>query len=185
MRRSSVMKLLSLVLTTTLGGTVLLQAGCAFYRVEQGRNLVAASSAFSVAPPDAEFHLLLVGDSTAVGTGASSPRTSVAGRLSAKFPRMSIVNLGVNGAVFTDVVKQLTSAPTNRFDAVLILAGGNDVLRITAEGELRADVNAAADRAAEMAPLVIFMPSGNVGNAPFFSLPFSWLKFSLASLPLS
>ncbi|MEO7762425.1 MAG: GDSL-type esterase/lipase family protein [Casimicrobiaceae bacterium] len=168
------MKRFPLALTAALGATVLLAAGCAFYRIDEARTLAAASEPFSVAPTSAGARLLIVGDSTGVGTGASSPAMSVAGQLSSRLPALAIDNVAANGARFADVVAQLDAAGARRYDAVLIMAGGNDVMRLTAETKLRREIEDAAGRATKIAPMVIFMPSGNVGNAPFFFPPVSW-----------
>jgi lysophospholipase L1-like esterase len=117
--------------------------------------------------------MLVVGDSTAVGTGASAPSASVAGLLGAQQPLLWIDNRGRDGARFADLPAQLT-ANSERFDIVLVQAGGNDVIRISDAQGLRRSVEAVASLASEKAPLVLLMPSGNVGNAPFFFPPFRW-----------
>ena len=58
-----------------------------------------------------------------------------------------------------------------RYDVILIMAGGNDVMHFTLEGTLREDIDRVALQAKAMAPLVVIMPAGNVGNAPFFLPP--------------
>ncbi len=122
--------------------------------------------------------MLVVGDSTGVGTGASSPANSVAGRIARDHPRLAIVNRAEDGARFLDVSRQLQSDPSGRFDAILILAGGNDVIRFTNEGTLRTEIASVVGHALTRAPNVFIMPSGNVGNAPFFLPPLSWLMTS-------
>ena len=168
------MKRVTFVLSTVAGATVLMLAGCATYRLDQSRKLAAASEPFSVAPAIADRRLLIAGDSTGVGTGASSPQISVAGQLAALQPRLAITNLSADGARFADVLRQLESIPGGRYDIVLIMAGGNDVIRLTLAGELRKSIEAVAERALSVAPTVIFLPAGNVGNAPFFFPPWSW-----------
>ncbi len=80
-----------------------------------------------------------------MGTGASSPQRSLAGLIGQTHPRLLIENRARGGAKFADVVRQLGA--DERFDIVLVQAGGNDV---------------------------ILMPAGNVGNAAFFFAPVSW-----------
>lgn len=164
----------TLILSTVAGATVLLMAGCATYRLDQSRKLAAASEPFSTAPAIADRRLLIAGDSTGVGTGATSPQMSVAGQLAALQPRLAITNLSTDGARFADVLRQLQSVPAGRYDIVLVLAGGNDVIRLTPSDKLRYDIEAVADSASSVASTVIFLPAGNVGNAPFFFPPWSW-----------
>ena len=133
-----------------------------------------AAAAHQQTPEAPTLRLLIVGDSTAVGTGASSPAQSLAGHIGRDHPRLLIENRGRNGARFSDVLAQLT--PTDRFDVVLILAGGNDVIRRTPHDELARAIDAALAQAAALAPAVIVMPAGNVGNARLLFAPLSgWM----------
>ena len=117
--------------------------------------------------------MLMVGDSTAVGTGASSPQASLAGLLAQRYPGLAIENRARDGARFDGVVEQLEAG--GQFDFVLIMAGGNDVMRFRDADATRADIDRAASLARDLAPRVAFLPAGNVGNAPFFFPPISWL----------
>ncbi|MES2959664.1 MAG: GDSL-type esterase/lipase family protein [Pseudomonadota bacterium] len=119
------------------------------------------------------MRLLIVGDSTAVGTGAASAKTSLAGLLALRYPRLLIDNRARDGARFADVATQLAGA--ERFDMVLVQAGGNDVIRLRGLEDLRADIDRVTALARQRADLVVLMPAGNVGNAPFFVAPVSWL----------
>ena len=133
-------------------------------------ELARLSEPFQQRPPGATLRLRVVGDSTAGGTGASTPAASLAGRLGQQFPKLWIENRAKDGAKFADVAAQLASSD-ERFDVVLVQAGGNDVIRLTALADLRQAVDAVARTASERAPLVLLMPAGNVGNAPFFFAP--------------
>ena len=64
--------------------------------------------------------------------------------------------------------------------AVLVQAGGNDVIRLTSATALRDDIAHVAAQASTRARLVILMPAGNVGNAPFSFPPWSWAMTSRA-----
>jgi lysophospholipase L1-like esterase len=156
-----------------LASALLLTAGCAAWRVGQSRELAQRSEPFSQAPASPALRVLIVGDSTAVGTGASSAEHSVAGLMAHDHPRLSIDNRAQDGARFEQVQAQLASAG-GRFDIVLIQAGGNDVIRLRSQEALKADIERVADLARQRATVVIFMPAGNVGNAPFFFAPWSW-----------
>ena len=54
-------------------------SGCAVWRIKQSAELARLSEPFQASPESATDSLLVVGDSTAVGTGASSPGTSLPG----------------------------------------------------------------------------------------------------------
>ena len=116
--------------------------------------------------------LLVVGDSTAVGAGASAPGCSLPGLLSRANPSLSVVHRGEPGAGFEDTLAQL--AGDERFDAVLVLVGARDVLRLASGRRLRDSVQRVAQRARLHAEVVVFMPPGNLGNAAFVLPPWNW-----------
>ncbi|QJW84970.1 GDSL family lipase [Ramlibacter terrae] len=160
-----------LVLLALLGAAA--TAGCSAWKMREAGRLARDSEPFQAQPASAVASLLVVGDSTAVGTGASDPTRSVAGLLAADLPKLRVVNRATDGARYEDIVRQL-QADTSRFDAVLVPGGGNDVIRNTGTSELTAQVRQAADLAKQIAPFVVMMPPGNVGNAPFFWRPLAW-----------
>lgn len=135
-------------------------------------ELARLSEPLQHAPRGARMRLLIVGDSTGVGTGASGPRESVAGLLAREFPLLHIENRSRDGATLDDVTRQLGGQA--RFDMVLVQAGGNDVIRLGSAEALRRDVDRIVALAHERAGQVVFMPAGNIGNAPFFRAPLSW-----------
>lgn len=146
--------------------------GCAVWRLSQSAELARGSQTLQATPGEPALRLLVVGDSTAVGTGASSPAASLAGLLAARFPRLLIENRASDGATFADLETQLTGV--KQFDMVLVQAGGNDVIRLRDMNAVRLDIERVTALARQHAPLVVLMPAGNVGNAPFFFPPLSW-----------
>jgi lysophospholipase L1-like esterase len=159
---------------------LLVLGGCAASRISTAAQLARDSEPFQHNPPNATLRLLIVGDSTGVGTGASAPQNSLAGLLAQAFPRLAIDNLAQDGATFEGVVEQL-QRDTVRYDAVLIQAGGNDVIRLRSDNAMRADIERAIALAAGRADHVLVMPAGNVGNAPFFFPPVSSLMSTRAA----
>lgn len=159
----------------TAGALLLTLSGCAAWRLSQSAELARRSEPLQQAPADATVTLLIVGDSTAVGTGASAAQHSLAGLLAHDHPRLRIDNRARDGAKFADVLSQLgTLGAGDRYDLVLVQAGGNDVIRLRDLDALRSDVDQVTARARAHSDRVIVMPAGNVGNAPFFFPPLSW-----------
>jgi lysophospholipase L1-like esterase len=173
------MKIMLLLVGVASALAVLVLGGCAASRISTAAQLARESEPFQHNPPNATLRLLIVGDSTGVGTGASSPANSLAGLLAQAFPRLAIDNRAQDGATFEGVVRQL-QRDTARFDAVLIQAGGNDVIRLRGDDAMRADIERSIAFAAERADRVLVMPAGNVGNAPFFFPPVSSLMTTRA-----
>ncbi len=161
-------------LAATAAAALTAVAGCTVWRIDEAKQLARASEPFQSRPATERASLLVIGDSTAVGTGASSPAASVAGLIGKSYNGLRIDNRAADGARYADFVRQLRDVQ-GKYDAVLVLGGGNDVIRMTNEDALRASIFEAADLAKQHAPAVILMPPGNVGNAPFFYAPVSWL----------
>lgn len=163
------------------GASLLLLAGCTVWRLGEARALARASEPFQQRPVAAALHLLVVGDSTGVGTGASHPGRSVAGLLGAAHPQLAVHNRARDGARFDEVPGQLAARPGDPaagFDLIIINAGGNDVIRGTGpEALARALDRAFAAAQARLAPggLALVQPPGMVGHAPFFLPPVSTL----------
>jgi len=154
-------------------GTVWVVANTA-RRLDTSARLARQAQPLSQQRPQPRLRLLVVGDSTAVGTGASGPAQSLVGLIAADHPDWQIHNLAANGAKFADVLQQLQRAPVG-YDQVLVLAGGNDVMRFTGMDELREQLAQTVALARQRATRVVLMPCGNVGHAPFFMPPVSWL----------
>jgi len=152
---------------------LLVASGCAAWRIGDARELTQRGEPLQQSPPDPVHRLLIVGDSTGVGTGASSPANSLAGLIARDHPHLQIANRARDGATFADVVEQLSGGECH--DVILVLAGGNDVIRLRPLADVRADIDHAVSLASARAGYVVLMPAGNVGNARLFAPPVSWL----------
>jgi len=144
-------------------------------RIYQGMKISEQSSAFEIKPPEALRKILVVGDSTGVGTGATDPADSIAGRISRDYSHVEIINISEDGAKASDVLDQLKSVDENDFDLVLVQTGGNDILRFTLLDSLKNTISDVLHAARRVAPDVIFISTGNVGNAPAFFPPINWI----------
>lgn len=166
----------SAALLVTAAAVVFTVSGCAVWRIGQSAELARLSQPFQQLPDVVAMRLLVVGDSTGVGTGASTAQNSVAGIIGSGHPFLLVENRARDGAKFVDVDAQL--AGDDHFDVVVVLAGGNDVIRLRGLAALDADIERVTALATRRAETVVLMPSGNAGNAPFFVAPVSWLMTS-------
>lgn len=120
--------------------------------------------------------ILIVGDSTAVGTGAHDIHNTISGFLARDFPNTDIINLGVNGSKTSAVLDQLAHVRDTPFNMIIISTGGNDVWAFTRLKTLRSDfirILREAKRMSEHKVIVLFF--GNEGSAPFFPFFLRWL----------
>ena len=111
-----------------LGAGISMLAGCAPWRIWTTASLANEARPYAAQPAQPTRRILVVGDSTAVGTGASGPLASLPGLIGQRHPAWHIDNLASNGARYADVAQQLERAAAG-YDLVLVLAGGNDVIR--------------------------------------------------------
>jgi lysophospholipase L1-like esterase len=161
------------VLLAVVAAVLLAVSARTAWRIVQAAELARASEPLQRVPERAAMRLLIVGDSTAVGTGAESAQGSLAGLIARGYPHLSIENRAGDGASLADVAAQLGGG--ERYDVVLVQAGGNDVIRLRRRDAMRRDVERIVLLAQRRADVVVLMPAGNVGNAPFFFPPVSWL----------
>ncbi len=114
--------------------------------------------------------IMVVGDSTAYGTGSSDPKLSVAGRIAGDFPEYSIINKGKNGQTVKELLRSFSETTIPADTAVLLIQiGGNDILQFTNPDSLRTDIRKLLIEATARSPQTILMTSGNVGGAEAFA----------------
>ena len=125
--------------------------------------------------------ILILGDSTAVGTGAQSPEYTIAGRFAADFPFADIINLGVNGSRTSGMLQQLKVVEGETFDLVVILSGGNDVLVLNTESGLIKTLSSVleiANKVSNHQTVVLFYgTNGATSSLPSIFQPFFTRKF--------
>jgi lysophospholipase L1-like esterase len=120
---------------------------------------------------ESDAALLIVGDSLAVGVGAERPEESLPGRIAARYPGVSIVNLARSGARAADVIRQLRSAPRRRYDAVLVAVGANDAIALTRPASFQRQLSTVYRLARRHSPVVVHAGAANIGGAPLFFWP--------------
>lgn len=163
-----------MIAVAAVGAGISMLTGCASWRIWTAASLANEARPYAAQPVRPAQRILVVGDSTAVGTGATGPLASLPGLIGQRYPTWHIDKLASNGARYADVAHQLERAAKG-YDLVLVLAGGNDVIRFTSEAALRRHITAVVDLARQKAARVVVMPCGNVGHAPFFMPPLSWV----------
>lgn len=115
--------------------------------------------------------VLIAGDSTAAGTGASSPTGTFTNMLAQDFPEAAIFNTAWNGALTRDILEQFKYHKhlKYQYDAIIISTGGNDIWGMVSMGRLQRDLVRVLGLAKAMSNrhvLVLFF--GSVGSAPLF-----------------
>ena len=145
--------------------------------VGRARWLSAQGRAFERRFSPARTCILVLGDSTGVGIGASRPEESIAGLLAAEVPDADIVNVSRSGARVADALAQARDCRQRglHFDVALLHVGGNDVIRATPHAKLVADSRLLLAELVAVAEQTVWLGPPDVGLAPLFPPPFSWL----------
>ena len=139
--------------------------------IAQSNSLVEVSRSFEVINPDADMKILVLGDSTAVGTGVDDPKKSTAGRLSERYPEAEVNNISQNGLKTRELLERLDALDTKKhYSLILIQIGANDIIRFTSMKEVEKDIDAILAQLSKQSDKVVILHSGDVGEAPFFPL---------------
>lgn len=143
------------------------------YFVSIGKQLAQLSTPFEYTAHNPELSILVVGDSTAVGTGAAYPEDSVAGLFHKKYPNVTIVNLADDGLHLRQITQSLRDH-SGAYDLVLLHGGGNDIIYFASPTQIQQDMAAAVEAAQEKSDRVVVLTSGNIGLAPIFPKILAW-----------
>jgi lysophospholipase L1-like esterase len=153
---------------------VILEAVRISLLLHKSRLLTRSIRPFQQLNPNATMRILLIGDSTAYGTGTVDPRNSISGRLAKELPKAHIENRSVTGAGLGYVAKRLREiTPERPYDLVIIMAGGINVTYSTPIWRLKQLTRSAIERARRIGTRVIFVAPNNAALAPIFRFPLS------------
>jgi len=148
----------------------------------KSKVLSANSSAYERILANTKMKILVLGDSTAVGTGTNDPKYSTAGRLGALYPSVSIENKAKNGLKLEGLLEIVEKQNAERndskqYDIILVQIGANDIIRLTKMDEIKLSAEKIIEKLAPKTKKLIILHSGNIGNSKFFPLYVrSWLK---------
>ena len=174
------MRTMSPTLLTVLLALVVMAGSTLYFIVSLEKKIAVSQRLISEARPfvspstDTATTLLVLGDSTAVGVGAKTPEDSVAGRVALYSKATYVENYAVSGATVSDLLSQIKQAKRDHYSLILILIGGNDIIRFHSATK-SADTVARALEALPRSDTTLLAGPGNVGGAtlfPFFMRPF-------------
>ncbi len=138
-----------------------------FYRlVLVSRNIVARTVPYSLSG-STWTTLLVIGDSTAVWVGATTPDESIAGLLTKYIGATRVENHGVSWAVVADVHEQVKKIREKEYDYVLLQIWGNDMTRFHDLDTVVEDYEALIASLPKSKTLIV-MSCGNLGDSRIF-----------------
>ncbi len=111
--------------------------------------------------------VLILGDSTGYGTGASDGEYSIAGRIGNTYD-VSINNQSVNGRTIGELEQDKESI-LGRYEVILLQIGANDILQRRSVAEVEVELRRLVSYLTRKTDHLLMMSSGNVGGAIAFS----------------
>lgn len=114
--------------------------------------------------------ILVLGDSTGYGTGASRASESIAGRLGNDYPGYSIKNNSVNGRKINEALDQARKLEeSDRYDLVVLQIAANDMIAGRSASDTVADMKTLVDEVRDHAQSIVIISAGNIGATPRFT----------------
>ena len=159
---------------------VLLELAVFLRGVDRARRFAKAGQRFERRLSAKGATVLILGDSTGVGVGATLPEESIAGLLAADYPDADIVNVAVSGTRVAGAIAQVRTCLDAglRFDLALLHVGGNDVVLDTPLDQLAADCDSLLQGLAKLAVRTVWLGPPDLGLAPLFPRPYAWVMAS-------
>ena len=167
---------LLLAVLTVLIGEVVWVVNRDYLPPESAPSVDTEISASGSAAAPTPLRLVVVGDSTGAGVGASRTEFTVGARLavavaSAVQRAVSVQSVAVSGARAGDLGPQVDLALALAPDVVVVLVGANDVTHLTRRDSVGRDVGAAVRRLREAGARVVVGTCPDLGAAPAFPPP--------------
>jgi len=111
--------------------------------------------------------ILVLGDSTGYGTGASKNTDTIAGRIGTDFTSYSIENKSKNGRTIGELV-DVAKKVEGKYELILLQIGGNDILQKKDVREVEKQLQEIVVALSDNTNNLLMMSSGNVGGASAF-----------------
>ncbi len=137
--------------------------------VKKTKVLIKNAVPYERSLPESDMKILVLGDSTAYGTGSLKNSETTAGRLGELFPQADVKTIVENGLKLEGLLEKVSSIdPNEKYSIILIQIGANDIIRLTNMKDIEARIDTLVDKLSKQTKKLIFMHSGNVGDSEFF-----------------
>lgn len=114
--------------------------------------------------------ILVLGDSTGYGTGASKKTETVAGRIGVDYSNYTVRNISKNGRTIGELHQAMLEMPPEpKAKLILFQIGGNDILQKHDVAAVKTELQAVFDLAKNRSEHVVMISSGNVGTAAAYA----------------
>jgi lysophospholipase L1-like esterase len=112
--------------------------------------------------------VLVIGDSTGYGTGASRSRDSVMGRFGNDYPWYRIENDSKNGRTVSGAI-EVAKNVSHQYSIIVLQIGANDLLQKKSVDSVVAEMKTLIEMLIPQAEQIIVLTSGNIGATTRFT----------------
>lgn len=139
---------------------------CSILAIRAGKRAQPVSQKIS----SPRKRILVIGDSTSYGTGATQPQYSLVGRLVRAYPDIEVTNESENAMDLKQLARKLSDIQET-YDMVIIHIGGIDTLKFTSNRKMEQLFERIHLEIQRLAiPTTLLVTVNNVGLAPFMHL---------------
>lgn len=146
---------------------VLYSASNTLMKAKESQRLMANERPYRNETTDTSKTILVLGDSTGAGIGATRPEDSVAGQVAEYIGATHVENYARSGAAVEELPVQITQAKQKEYDLILIHIGGNDILSFHDPKKVAPQLGEIL-KTLPAAKKVVVLCAGNVGGATIF-----------------
>jgi len=140
------------------------------YYIHISKGLIKDTVKFSNESTNTEQSLLVLGDSTAYGVGATRTEDSLPALVSFHTKATYAENHSFSGAKIEDISSQIQHIKKDNYDLILIQIGANNILARESVDEESAKLEKEMIKLKKLSKKIIFLSAGNLGGAP--AIPF-------------
>ena len=141
------------------------------YYIHISKNLINNTVKFSNTSNDTTKTLLVLGDSTAYGVGASHNKDSLPALIASSTGATYVENHSISGAKIEDLPAQLEKIKKDQYDIIVLQIGANNIVardNIDKESQKLEEI---IKKLQKVSKRIIFLTAGNVGGAPAIPFP--------------
>lgn len=142
------------------------------YYLNISKGLIKNTTKYSNESADTTKTLLVLGDSTAYGVGASKSTDSLPALVASSTRATYTENYSVSGAKIEDVASQMAEIKKDHYDLILLQIGANNITARDDADEESKKLEEVIRELQKLSTHVVFLTAGNVGGAPAIPAPF-------------
>lgn len=142
-----------------------------YYKITISGKLVKEAIPYSLPGTDYRKTILVLGDSTAVGVGASTSTDSIPAKLASYLGATFVENHAVSGSLVLDIPAQISLMQLDHYDTIILQIGANDIVRFHGIEKIEKQLEPILTTLSKKAYRVIFISAGNLGGAPIIPPP--------------